>query len=416
MTKAKMLFAKWQVAVSVQLKVEGAAEPAWTATYVVDENGTLGDEAIAEMIAALAEVQDENDTFGNWWVRSADRNFTAEDLTTVSFSAADEIIGTVTKVHVVTFYLDDAAEAPVVTYEVTQKDGQDTLTNEQLAELMALEDDKVGYVFAGWADAQGITYPYTRNLGSIHFTDNVTFTAQWKAAALNLKEATVEVQESATYTGSAIEPTVTVTLANGTELMKDQDYTVSYGSDQAPINVGTYTVVVAGIGDYRGAVEAQFVINPVNLENASITYIPTQDVNEDGSPVEPAVEVKIGDTVVDSANYDVVYENNTTEGTATVTVTGKAPNYTGSTSTTFEIKGMRYYVYGQATYNNGSIAANQSISLTGTTADGESVNMTTKTDRNGNFRFDDLKDGTYYVVWAGKNFPANLNAYEDDAN
>lgn len=42
--------------------------------------------------------------------------------------------------------------------------------------------------------------------------------------------------------------------------------------------------------------------------------------------------------------------------------------------------------------------------------------MTTKTDRNGNFRFDDLKDGTYYVVWAGKNFPANLNAYEDDAN
>ena len=415
-TKAKMLFAKWQVAVSVQLKVEGAAEPAWTATYVVDENGTLGDEAIAEMIAALAEVQDENDTFGNWWVRSADRNFTAEDLTTVSFSAADEIIGTVTKVHVVTFYLDDAAEAPVVTYEVTQKDGQDTLTNEQLAELMALEDDKVGYVFAGWADAQGITYPYTRNLGSIHFTDNVTFTAQWKAAALNLKEATVEVQESATYTGSAIEPTVTVTLANGTELMKDQDYTVSYGSDQAPINVGTYTVVVAGIGDYRGAVEAQFVINPVNLENASITYIPTQDVNEDGSPVEPAVEVKIGDTVVDSANYDVVYENNTTEGTATVTVTGKAPNYTGSTSTTFEIKGMRYYVYGQATYNNGSIAANQSISLTGTTADGESVNMTTKTDRNGNFRFDDLKDGTYYVVWAGKNFPANLNAYEDDAN
>lgn len=597
-TKAKMLFAKWQVAVSVQLKVEGAAEPAWTATYVVDENGTLGDEAIAEMIAALAEVQDENDTFGNWWVRSADRNFTAEDLTTVSFSAADEIIGTVTKVHVVTFYLDDAAEAPVVTYEVTQKDGQDTLTNEQLAELMALEDDKVGYVFAGWADAQGITYPYTRNLGSIHFTDNVTFTAQWKAAALNLKEATVnvtnspveyngqaqqavvevinpytkealptnayrvsykldgvnqsgvptnagvydvmvsptaagieaglvvsgnqnsliiedaftispkrltkdvitvpetlpdmeasgeqlkpvfdvrdtaldqvltegtdytlayganvepgegtvtiagmgnytdsltltfnivsskidigdtaqvtvEVQESATYTGSAIEPTVTVTLANATELMKDQDYTVSYGSDQAPINVGTYTVVVAGIGDYRGAVEAQFVINPVNLENASITYIPTQDVNEDGSPVEPAVEVKIGDTVVDSANYDVVYENNTTEGTATVTVTGKAPNYTGSTSTTFEIKGMRYYVYGQATYNNGSIAANQSISLTGTTVDGESVNMTTKTDRNGNFRFDDLKDGTYYVVWAGKNFPANLNAYEDDAN
>lgn len=415
-TKAKMLFAKWQVAVSVQLKVEGAAEPAWTATYVVDENGTLGDEAIAEMIAALAEVQDENDTFGNWWVRSADRNFTAEDLTTVSFSAADEIIGTVTKVHVVTFYLDDAAEAPVVTYEVTQKDGQDTLTNEQLAELMALEDDKVGYVFAGWADAQGITYPYTRNLGSIHFTDNVTFTAQWKAAALNLKEATVEVQESATYTGSAIEPTVTVTLANGTELIKDQDYTVSYGPDQAPINVGTYTVVVAGIGDYRGVVEAQFVINPVNLENASITYIPTQDVNEDGSPVEPAVEVKIGDTVVDSANYDVVYENNTTEGTATVTVTGKAPNYTGSTSTTFEIKGMRYYVYGQATYNNGSIAANQSISLTGTTADGESVNMTTKTDRNGNFRFDDLKDGTYYVVWAGKNFPANLNAYEDDAN
>ena len=60
-----------------------------------------------------------------------------------------------------------------------------------------------------------------------------------------------------TYTGSAITPSPTVTL-NGTELVKNTDYTLSYSNN---VNVGTATITATGKGDYTGTVSTTFTIN-----------------------------------------------------------------------------------------------------------------------------------------------------------
>ena len=64
--------------------------------------------------------------------------------------------------------------------------------------------------------------------------------------------------ESFTYTGSPITPAVSVTLKNGTQLMKDRDYTLAYTNHT---NAGTATVTVTGIGNYIGTVKKTFVIS-----------------------------------------------------------------------------------------------------------------------------------------------------------
>ena len=64
--------------------------------------------------------------------------------------------------------------------------------------------------------------------------------------------------ESFTYTGSPITPAVSVTLKNGTQLMKDRDYTLAYTNHT---NAGTATVTVTGIGNYIGTAKKTFVIS-----------------------------------------------------------------------------------------------------------------------------------------------------------
>ena len=64
--------------------------------------------------------------------------------------------------------------------------------------------------------------------------------------------------ESFIYTGSPITPAVSVTLKNGTQLMKDRDYTLAYTNHT---NAGTATVTVTGQGNYTGEATRTFVIS-----------------------------------------------------------------------------------------------------------------------------------------------------------
>lgn len=64
--------------------------------------------------------------------------------------------------------------------------------------------------------------------------------------------------KSFTYTGSPITPAVSVTLKNGTQLIKGTDYTLAY-TDHT--NAGTATVTVTGIGNYIGTAKKTFVIS-----------------------------------------------------------------------------------------------------------------------------------------------------------
>ncbi|MBQ6455941.1 MAG: CHAP domain-containing protein [Mogibacterium sp.] len=72
----------------------------------------------------------------------------------------------------------------------------------------------------------------------------------------NIANADIGEIADQTKTGSAIEPALNVTF-NGNTLEKDTDYEVAYANNT---EVGTATVTVSGIGNFRGTANAEFQI------------------------------------------------------------------------------------------------------------------------------------------------------------
>ena len=138
------------------------------------------------------------------------------------------------------------------------------------------------------------------------------------------------------YTGSAITPKITV-KDNQKVLTEGTHYTVAYSNNTA---VGTATVTVSGINDYKGTKTATFkIVNPADtrtdISTATIDAIPDQ--NYTGSAITPNVVVKVGEnTLTKDTDYTVAYENNTEVGTATVTVNGTG-SYMGTKTANFKI-------------------------------------------------------------------------------
>ena len=72
-----------------------------------------------------------------------------------------------------------------------------------------------------------------------------------------------------TYTGSALEPTVTVKNGEYT-LVAGEDYDVTYSNN---INAGTATATIIGKGQYKGTVLKEFTINSVTTTDGNITVV-----------------------------------------------------------------------------------------------------------------------------------------------
>ena len=169
---------------------------------------------------------------------------------------------------------------------------------------------------------------------TITYTEgNVTQIAKQKIT-VNPKALTANMVQpiaSRPYTGSAIEPTVTVNVGNKT-LTAGTDYTVTYKDNT---NVGTAKVIVTGKGNYTGSVEAKFNITAKALTDSMVWDIAAQTYT--GSPIVPELTVKDGETALSKGtDYTVEYRNNLNAGTATVTLTGKG-NYAGSVEIKFNI-------------------------------------------------------------------------------
>ena len=220
----------------------------------------------------------------------------------------------------------DVASIPTQVYTgsaiepaVTVKDGETTLNPD--------EDYEVTYsnnVSAGTATAT-IT-----GKGDYSGETAATFTIIPKAVTND--GITIAAIADQTYTGSAIEPEVTVTDGEKT-LTLGTDYTIGYSAN---VNVGTATATITGKGNYSGETAATFTISPKAVTNDDITVtIPSQTWT--GLAIEPAVTVKDGETTLTpGTDYEVAYSNNVNAGTATVTITGKG-NYSGEKAATFTI-------------------------------------------------------------------------------
>ena len=281
----------------------GTETPVFTGALSRAEGEDAGSYAIQSGTLALADGQNG--------FRAA--NYTLSVTEGITFAVTAKNLGKATVTDIAAQTYTGAALTP----EVTVKDGGKTLAS--------------GTDFdAAYADNTNAGTATVTITGKGNYTGSVTkeFTVQPK----NLAEATVTDIEAQTYTGEAIEPTVTVKDGD-TTLTKDTDYTVSYASNTG---VGTATVTITGEGNYTGTAEVCFTVQPKPLSEEMPASIAAQTYT--GEDIEPAVTVKDGSTTLTKdTDYTVSYASNTDAGTATVTITGKG-NYSGSVTKEFTIQ------------------------------------------------------------------------------
>lgn len=137
--------------------------------------------------------------------------------------------------------------------------------------------------------------------------------------------------EDKIYTGKLITPEIRIKDGE-TVLVKNVDYNLSYKNN---INVGKGIITITGIGAYTGTIEREFNIEQKNIKNTLISDIDAQIY--DGNKKEPEIIISSDGIILKKdEDYNLTYENNTKEGTATIKIQGIG-NYTGTTTKTFNI-------------------------------------------------------------------------------
>ena len=249
---------------------------------------------------------------------------------------------------------------------VNDKTGIGKLTVASFAsdELMSMNDGVIGgrYEIIGsngdkvidHADSYRTTVRWNQWDGG---TDEIRI--QVNAANIG-RVATLVQPNDATWTGSAIKPTVTVKGTDpltGKALKNGTDYTVTYKNNVKP---GTATVTITGKGNYKGSLSKTFKINRPSVKSATVSVA---NAKWTGKALTPKPTVKLGSkTLTAGTDYTVTYKNNVRPGTATVTITGEG-NYTGTVSKTFKITYpsatasfiAHMQTYGWPKDNNGSL-------------------------------------------------------------
>lgn len=161
---------------------------------------------------------------------------------------------------------------------------------------------------------------------------------QFEITAKTILPADVSDIEAQEYTGSVIEPKVTV--KNGTTiLIAGRDYDVAY-SDNVD-KTKSAKAVITGKGNYRGVVAKTFEICATSIASAVVTGIPESAVYTGESITFDDIKVQLGGkTMVYGSDYSVSYERNvnatTDESKAYVIIKGM-DNYGGQIRVAFDI-------------------------------------------------------------------------------
>lgn len=154
--------------------------------------------------------------------------------------------------------------------------------------------------------------------GKNHLSGSQTVTFPISKADISSTEIAVK---NATFTGSAVKPSVTIKLGNVT-LKEGTHYTLSYKNN---VNAGTAQVTISGKGSLEGAVTKSFTIAKADISKASIsasgTYAP------DG--VKIGINAKFGNYTLKSSDYIVNVPSSAGEQTLTISGNG---NFSGKTT------------------------------------------------------------------------------------
>lgn len=149
----------------------------------------------------------------------------------------------------------------------------------------------------------------------------------------DVSQASLSAAINHSYTGSPVKPTITLKFGS-TVLKEGTDYTLTWPSDTT--NVGTKTVTIKGKGVYTGTKTFTYKIEGTAIAKATITF--DQTVRYTGKAVTVKPTVIVNGSIVPASNYTISYKNNTSVGTASITLTGKG-SLSGTVTKTFKIVG-----------------------------------------------------------------------------
>lgn len=183
------------------------------------------------------------------------------------------------------------------------------------------------------------------------------------------------------YTGSPIEPEITVTV-DGQVLTRDEDYTLEFRNNTEP---GTATATIQGIGGYTGEVTVEFTIIKaqealVEIQEAHVS-LEGERFAYTGKAITPKITVTVDDKdLVQDQDFTLVFRNNVNPGEAEAIIQGQG-SYTGEVSVSFTIyaapkitKGNNSTWYQKGGKENLSFTTNQSGSqVTGVKVDGKAL-------------------------------------------
>lgn len=184
-----------------------------------------------------------------------------------------------------------------------------------------------------------------------------------------VKHGNIAAIPDQTFTGSAIEPEITVTDGENT-LTLGTDYTVSYSDN---INAGSAKATITGINNYSGTVEKTFTILPVTTVSAkadpyspgtyyttfydsTTSYVADCEVyyvtaNADGKITLVKAEgniIKAGEGVVlksSSASINLAETNQTASYNSLLTGSNSETTVTNALVLSLGEDGMRFYKY-----------------------------------------------------------------------
>lgn len=184
-----------------------------------------------------------------------------------------------------------------------------------------VEKDRDDFVFY---DSNLEPLPFTQKSTSVNVVDS----------RQNLADAVVELGQSEyTYSGKAIEPTVTTVKVNGTIVSADE-YDVVYNNNVNAGDSAEYTITAKDSSDnYYGSYIGKFIIAPKSGADCAVE---SSDIAYTGNPGNPVVSVKDGGKVL-SEGVDYVVEAPATEAgnqKATIRFQG---NYTGEKNADYKI-------------------------------------------------------------------------------
>jgi len=292
------------------------------ANYTVTLLGPSGTEVDGKKLNTSGEYTVLVESTANYASNNNGVTFSFELKFTVVEEAADSGEGLTVTLNPTSYTYDGTKKTPDVT--VTDKNGK------------PVDADNYDVSYQDNTDAGTYTVTVTGNHGNINGkTASATFTIAPKL----LNASMIKSIPAQNYTGSAIEPEVSLTdsaMPSGRQtLTADEDYTdVKYRNN---INAGTAYVDVTGKGNYTGTATTTFTINyaPFNASLSQTEFI------YDGGQKTPDVTVTVDGgetTLVENRDYTVIFNQDEccNAGDYSVTVTGTG-NYAGSATLNFTI-------------------------------------------------------------------------------